>query len=65
MALVLIDTHCGNYPNKSKLMCKTLIHCNSGQKHLYLSKKMECFSYEGGCGVCERMRIELLKRGVG
>ena len=26
---------------------------------------MERFSYKGGCGVCERMRIEAFKRRAG
>ena len=26
---------------------------------------MEHFSYKGGCGVCERMRIEVFKRKAG
>ena len=26
---------------------------------------MECFSYKGGCGICERKRIEAFKRRAG
>ena len=32
---------------------------------MYLSNKMECFSYKGGCGVCERICIEAFKRRAG
>ena len=41
---------------------KVLIHCTSYLKQLYLDKKTECFSYKGGCGVCEWMCIEAFKR---
>ena len=33
-------------------------------KAAVLEKKMERFSYEGGCGVRERTRIETFKRRV-
>ena len=40
-----IDAHRVNYPNKSQLVLyKALIHCNSRQKQLYFSNKMELFS---------------------
>ena len=44
------------------MLYKASIHCNSHLKQLYLSNKTECFSYKGGCGVRERMRIEAFKR---
>ena len=53
-------------PNKSKLaLYKALIHCKIYLKQLYLSKKTEHFSYKGGCGVHERMYIEVFKRRAG
>ena len=43
------------------MLYKALIHCNSRLKRLYLSNKIECFGYKGGCGICERTLIEALK----
>ena len=48
-----IHTRHGNNPNKSKLVLyKPLIHCNSHLHvvQLYLSNKMERFSYKGRRG---------------
>ena len=42
-------------------LCKALIHCNSHHKQLYLSNRMEHFSYKGGCGICECMHIKAFK----
>ena len=43
------------------MLYKALIHCNSRYKQLYSNKKMEHFSYKGGCGVHERMFIKTFK----
>ena len=58
-----IDMCCENQPNKCKLqLFKPLIHFNSSLKWLYISSKMECFSYKGGWGMtC----IEAFKRRAG
>ena len=54
-----IDACHENQPNKHKLaLYKLLIHFNSNLKQLYISSKMECFSYKGGFGVT---RIEVFK----
>ena len=34
-------------------------------KQLYVSSKIECFSYKGGCGVYWCTRIEVFKGGAG
>ena len=42
-----------NQPNKGNYkleLYKLLLHCNIYLKQLYISNKMECFSYKGGCG---------------
>ena len=44
---------------------KALIHCNSRYKQLYLSNKIEHFSYKGGYGVRERMCIKDFKSRAG
>ena len=42
-----------NQPNKSKLaMYKPLLHLYSHLKQLYISNKIECFSYKGRCVMC-------------
>ena len=59
-AIVSIVTRCGlrieaphrNQTNKSKLaLYKPLLHFYSHLKQLYISNKMERFSYKGGYGV--------------
>ena len=41
-----------NQLNKSKLaLYKPLLHFYSHLIQLYISNKMECFSYKGGCGM--------------
>ena len=35
------------------VLCTVLIHCIIDQKQLYMSNKMEYFSYKGGCGIRE------------
>ena len=55
-----IDMHHENQLNKCKLALYTLsIHFNSSLNQLYISSKIEHFSYKGGCGV---MCIEAFKR---
>ena len=56
-----IDMHHGNQPNKSKLeLYKPSIHFSSHLKRLYISNKMECFSYKGGYGIqWHHMRIKV------
>ena len=47
-----IDPHHENKPNKQKLaLHKPSIHFKSSLKWLYISSKIESFSYKGGCGV--------------
>ena len=43
------------------MLYKELIHCNSCQKQLYSSNKMEYFSYKGGCDVYSRTHIKAFK----
>ena len=44
-----IEAHCTIQPNESKLaLYKPLLHFNSQLKQLYISSKMECFSYKEG-----------------
>ena len=44
-----IEVYCGNQPNKTKLVMHTaLFHVNS---QLYISNKMEHFSYRGRFGI--------------
>ena len=46
-----IEAHHRNQPNKSKLCCiSCYFHFSIPFKWLYTSKKMEHFSYKGGCG---------------
>ena len=57
-----------NQPNKSELaLYKPLIQCNSHLKQLYLSSKMECFSFKGECGVCGHTHIKafIIRTGLG
>ena len=54
-----------NQPNKSKLaMYKSSLHLHSHLKQLYISNKMERFSYKGGCGIHEHTCIETFQRRV-
>ena len=56
------EARCRNQPNKSKLgLYKPSFHFYSHVKWLYISNKLECFSYKGGCGVHGRARIEAFK----
>ena len=56
---LIIEAH---QPNKSRLvLCKPLIHFNSHLKQLYISNKMECFSYKGGCDVYGLQVLRCLK----
>ena len=51
-----IEAHCRNQHNKSRLaLFKPLLHFYS---QLYISKKMEYFSYKGGCGIGGHTSIE-------
>ena len=56
------EAHHRNQPNKSKLaLYKPLCHFYSHLKQLYMSNKIERFSYKGGCGVHGRTRIKAIK----
>ena len=57
-----IEAHRSNQPNKNKL---SLFSCYSLFKQLYTSRKMEHFSYKGGCGVRGVTRIEVFERRAG
>ena len=58
--------HHRNQPKKRKLaLYKPILHFYSHLKQLYMSNKAEHFSYEGGCGVRGRTRIEVMKRRAG
>ena len=47
-----IDAWFENQANKHKLaLYKPSIHFNTSLEQLYISNKMECFSYKGRCGV--------------
>ena len=56
-----IETCCKNQPNKNKLVLyKPLL---SLQQQVYISNKIEWFSYTGGCSVCGHCtHIEVFKR---
>ena len=57
-----IEASCRKYPNKSKLaLFKPLLHIYSHLKQLYISNKMERFSYKGGCGIHDRLVLLCLK----
>ena len=57
-----IEGRCRSQPNKSKLpLYKPLLHFYSHLKQLYISNKVECFSYKGGCDVLGCTRIEASK----
>ena len=45
------------------LIC--VMETNPIRKQLYLSNKMDRFSYKGGCGECEHTHIEAFKRRAG
>ena len=58
-----IEVHHRNQPNKSKLaLYKPLLHFYSHLKQLYISNKMERFSYKGGCGVLGCICIKAFRR---
>ena len=61
MALQLVFVVDTNPIRVYLVLCKALIHSNSHLKQLYSSNKTVRFSYMGGCGVRECMRIEMLK----
>ena len=53
-----IEVRHRKHPNKSKLaLYKPLLHYYNHLKQLYISKKMEHFSYKGGCGIHRHMHI--------
>ena len=52
ISLITVSFHC----------ISRSFHFNSYLKHLYISNKMEHFSYKSGCGM---MRIEAFKRRAG
>ena len=55
-----------NQPNKSKLaLYKPLLHFYNHLKQLYISNKMECFSYKGGCSIHGHVHIEMFKTRAG
>ena len=57
-----------NQPNKGNYkleLYKLLLHCNIYLKQLYISNKMECFSYKGGCGICGCICIKTFKSTAG
>ena len=57
---LIIDARRENQPNKLKLALNKLsVHFNNSLKWLYISSKMECISYKGGCGMT---RIEAFKK---
>ena len=61
-----IEAHHRNQPNKSKLVLhKPLLRIYSHLKQPYISNKMECFSYKGGCGVRGHARIKPFQRRAG
>ena len=61
-----IEVHCRNQSNKSKLALYKLLLCfYSYLKHLYISNKMEHFSYKGGCGMYWQMCIKAFNRRAG
>ena len=68
-AIIDIISRCGlkinachiNQPNKSKLaLNKPLVYFYSSLKQLYMSNKMECFSYKVGVA-CISMHVQSLK----
>ena len=57
---LIIEAHHRNQPNKSKTaLYKPLPHFYS---QVYISNKMEHFSYKGGCGIHGCTCIETFKR---
>ena len=51
-----------NYPNKSKLsLYSHSFHFNSHLKQLYISNKMEQFSYKDRCGIHGYTHIKVFK----
>ena len=70
-AIVSIISKCGltieaprrNQPNKSKLaLYKLLLPFYCHLKQLYITNKMERFSYKVGCSVRKRTHITVVKR---
>ena len=60
---LIIKQHHINQPNKSKLaLYNPLLHFYSQLKQLYISNKMECFNYKGGCGICGCTHIKMSKK---
>ena len=58
-----IEARRRNQPNKNKLaLYKPLLRLYSHSKQPYISNKMKCFSYKGGCDVRGRTRIKGFKR---
>ena len=58
-----IKVHHWNQPSKSKLaLYKPWIHFNNLIKYLYISHKMEHFSYKSGCSVRGHTHIKTFKR---
>ena len=61
-----IEVRRRNQPNKCKLaLYKPLLCLYSHLKQPYISNKMKCFSYKGGCGVRGHTRIKAFKRRAG
>ena len=58
-----IEVCCRDQPNNSKLvLCKPWIHFYNHLIQLYLSNKMEHFSFKGGCGVHGFTHIKVFNR---
>ena len=63
---LIIEAHCRNLLNKSKLaLYKLLLHFYSHLKQLYISNKMEHFSYKCRCGIHRCTHIETFTRRAG
>ena len=61
-----IEVHHRNQPNKSKLaLHKALLYFYNHLRQLYISNKMERFSYKGGYGVHGHTRIKAFKIRAG
>ena len=61
-----IEVRHRKHPIKSKLaLYKLLLHYYNHLKQLYISKKMQHFSYKGGCGIHRHMHIETFKTRAG
>ena len=56
-----IIAHHRSQPNESKLaLYKPLLHFYSHLKQLYMSNKMDCFSYRGICGIHGHTHFETI-----